>query len=80
MGEKLKVGLACNAHYIERGIKDHEVDRLKQFATFEWREFNEVSDWYSPPESSDAVIAEFIDFASKVDAMIVCHGLAARNP
>ena len=74
MGEKLKVGLACNAYYIERGIKDHEVEELREFATFEWREFNETTDWYSPPISSDEVVADFIDFASGVDAMIVCHG------
>ncbi|MCY4473910.1 MAG: hypothetical protein OXC83_00535 [Chloroflexi bacterium] len=74
MGDKLKVGLACNAGYVERGIKDHEVDLLKEFAEFEIREFNESSDWYSAPESSHEVIAEFKDFASSVDAMIVCHG------
>ena len=74
MGDKLKVGLACNAGYVERGIKDHEVDLLKEFAAFEIREFNESSDWYSAPESSHEVIAEFKDFASSVDAMIVCHG------
>ena len=74
MSGKLKVGLACNAGYVKRGIKDHEVDRLKEFATFQIREFDEFSDWYSPPESSPEVIADFIDFASGVDAMIVCHG------
>ena len=74
MGEKLKVGLACNAQYVERGIKDHEIERLREFAEFEWREFDEMSDWYSPPESSSEVIADFIDFASRVDAMVVCHG------
>lgn len=74
MTEKLKVGLACNAHYRERGIKQNEVERLEQFATFEWREFDETTDWYSPPISTPAVIADFIDFASAVDAMIVCHG------
>lgn len=74
MSGKLKVGLACNAGYVKRGIKDHEVDRLKEFATFQIREFDEFSDWYSSPESSPEVIADFIDFASDVDAMIVCHG------
>ena len=74
MSGKLKVGLACNAGYVKRGIKGHEVDRLKEFATLEIREFNEFSDWYSRPESSPEVISDFIDFASGVDAMIVCHG------
>ncbi len=74
MGEKLKVGLACNSQYRERGIKDHEVATLEQFATFEWREFNETTDWYSPPVSSDEVIADFVEFASRLDAVIVCHG------
>lgn len=74
MSGKLKVGLACNAGYVKRGIKDHEVDRLKEFATLQIREFDEFSDWYSPPESSPEVVADFIDFASGVDAMIVCHG------
>ena len=74
MAEKLKVGLACNAQYFERGIKDREVDRLEEFATFEWQEFDEMSDWYSAPESSPEVIEEFVEFASMVDAMVVCHG------
>ena len=74
MGEKLKVGLACDARYMDRGIKDHEVESLNVFATFEWREFNETSDWYSPPISSEEVVADFIEFASAVDAMVVCHG------
>ena len=74
MAEKLKVGLACNAQYFERGIKDREVDRLEEFATFEWQEFDEMSDWYSAPESSPEVIEEFVEFASRVDAMVVCHG------
>ena len=80
MGDKLKVGLACTAQYMERGIKDHEVDRLREFSTFEWREFNESSDWYSPPESSEDVVADFIDFASGVDAMIVSHGSPRVTP
>ena len=80
MGDKLKVGLACTAQYMKRGIKDHEVGRLREFATFEWREFNEGSDWYSPPESSEEVVADFIDFASGVDAMIVCHGSPRVTP
>ena len=49
MGEKLKVGLACNAQYVERGIKDHEIERLREFAEFEWREFDETSDWVLAP-------------------------------
>ena len=71
---RLKVGLACNASYRARGIKDHEVARLEQFATFEWQEFDETSDWYSPPESPPDVVARFTEFARTVDAMIVCHG------
>ena len=74
MNGKLKVGLACNGHYMQRGIKQHEVERLKEFSTFEWREFNESSDWYSPPVSSSEVNSKFIDFASTLDALIVCHG------
>ena len=74
MGEKLKIGLACNAQYRQRGIKDHELNRLAEFATIEWQEFNEMSDWYSPPVSSPEVVADFIDFASSVDALVVCHG------
>ncbi len=74
MGDKLKVGLACNAQYFERGIKEHEIERLREFATFRWEEFDEMSDWYSPPVSSPEVIEEFVEFASTVDAMVVCHG------
>jgi phosphoglycerate dehydrogenase-like enzyme len=80
MDEKLKVGLACNAHYRERGIKEHEITRLEEFATFEWRKFEEMSDWYSPPVSSREVVADFIDFASSKDAMIVCHGSPRVTP
>ena len=74
MTERLKVGLACNARYRKRGIKQCEVNRLEQFAAFEWREFNEATDWYSPPVATSDTIANFIDFASGIDAMIVCHG------
>lgn len=71
---KLKVGLACNRHIRERSIRPVQLERLEQFATFEWREFNETSDWYSPPVSTSDVVAEFAEFAASVDALIVNHG------
>ncbi len=74
MNNKLKVGLACNRAYRERGIKEQDVARLETFAEFEWHEFDEMSDWYSPPESTPEVIDEFVEFASRFDAMVVCHG------
>ena len=80
MAEKLKVGLACNKQYLERGIKQHEIERLEQFATFEWREFNEATDWYSPPISTPEVVSDFIDFASTKDAIVVCHGSPRVSP
>ena len=71
---ELKVGLACNRHVAERAIKPELLERLEEFATFEWREFNEASDWYSPPVSTPETIADFTAFASSVDALIVNHG------
>ena len=74
MSDKIKVGLACTRQYKERGVKPHEVERLERFATFEWHEFNETSDWYNPPDSTPDVISELTEFASSLDALIVCHG------
>ena len=73
---KLKVGLACNRHIRERTInRDKAVlDRLAKFADFTWQEFNETSDWYSPPVSTPQVVAEFSKFTASVDALIVNHG------
>ena len=70
----LKVGIACNRHVAHRAIKPDLVNQLEQFATLEWREFNESSDWYSPPVSTAEVVAEFTEFAATVDALIVNHG------
>ncbi len=74
MTEKLRVGMACTAQYMERGIRAGQIAQLESFAEFKWREFNESSDWYSPPLSSPEVVAEFKSFSSGVDALVICHG------
>ena len=71
---KLKVGLACNRHIRERAVRPAQLGRLEQFGTFAWREFNEASDWYSPPVSTAEVVTDFTEFARSVDALIVNHG------
>lgn len=70
----LKVGLACHKDVANRAIRPELLDRLEQFASLEWQEFNESSDWYSPPDSTPEVVAEFTEFAAKFDALIVNHG------
>ena len=70
----LKVGLACHKDVANRAIRPELLDRLEQFASLEWQEFNESSDWYSPPVSTPEVVSEFTKFAAKFDALIVNHG------
>ena len=71
---KLRVGLACNAHIRQRSAKPELLAELEEFATFTWQEFNESSDWYTPPISTPETVATFTEFASGVDALIVNHG------
>ncbi len=74
MNNRIKVGLACTRQYMERSVQPEQVQRLQRFATFQWREFNETSDWYHPPISDPEVIKELIGFAAQLDALVVCHG------
>ncbi len=79
MKKRPKVGLACTKQVRDRYIANTDLYRLKEFADFEWREFNEETSWDQSPESSPEVLEEFIRFVSELDAVIVCHGSPKVN-
>ena len=69
-----QVGIACTAEVRERYIAAADLARLEMFADFHWQEFNEETSWDDAPDSSPEVLAQFTEFASGLDALIVCHG------
>ena len=69
-----QIGLACNETSRREDAVPEEVARLEEFADFHYREFNEPTDWYSPPPPDPAAEAQLIEFASGLDGLIVCHG------
>ena len=68
------VGLACDRSTFTSMISDDDVTRLGQFATFEWREFNQPSSWDEPPPFDADAEARLVEFAGALDGLIVCHG------
>ncbi len=68
------VGLVSNSYVRETYIAPDDLERLEEFAKFEWREFDESSDWDAPPDSDANTIKRLVEFAQGVDALIICHG------
>ena len=69
-----QVGIACNKSVYESYFAEIDLARLRQFADFQWKEFNEETSWDSAPETSNQVKSEFIEFTKGLDALVVCHG------
>ena len=74
MTAKLAVGLCANARIRTEYIDDRDLARLGQFATFSWLDSNLDSGWHRPPPYDAAAEAALADFATGLDALVVCHG------
>ncbi len=77
---KFRVGLAANLDTRERDIGDADLARLGEVAEFVYQEFNESSSWDEPPGHDPQAERQLIEFASGLDALIVCHGAPRVTP
>ena len=68
------VGLAANASVRDAYVDESDLQRLEEFADFRWEEFDEESSWDAAPDTTPETLQRFRDFASQLDALIVCHG------
>jgi len=66
--------LVCNEQVRERYVTQRELDRLQQFASFDWLHCSVTGfDWNSVPDDPEAT-ARVVAHAGDVDALVVCHG------
>jgi|TARA_B100002003_G_scaffold118949_1_gene109667 phosphoglycerate dehydrogenase-like enzyme len=73
-GNVPQVGIACNKEVHELFLAEIDLVRLREFADFQWKEFDEETSWDNAPETSSQVKSEFIQFTKGLDALVVCHG------
>jgi len=69
-----KVGRAATKHVRDVYIETSDLERLGRIADFEWMEFDEATSWDDAPDTSDSEMQRFREFASRLDALVVCHG------
>lgn len=70
----LRVGFACNADTLARMADDEAIEALSSLGSFEHHLCNEPSSWDEAPPENPEVIDKLVAFASKLDALLVCHG------
>ena len=69
-----QVGIVCNKEVRNRYVASIDLERLEQFADFQWYECDEDTSWDDAPATSDSTKSEVMEFVSKLDAVVVCHG------
>lgn len=73
-----RVLLSCTRWVWDRYIHQADLDRLAQFADFEFLEFTDSDRWEAwGPDLDPADIARFTESARTADAIVVCHGSPA---
>lgn len=73
-GIRPRVGLACNEDVRRVYIDAADVARLETFAEFSYNGFSVASGLEGPPPPDAKAEAELAEFASGLDALLVCHG------
>jgi len=69
-----QVGIICNKEVRNRYIVEADLERVNKFADLHWHECEEDTSWDDAPTTTDSTKAEVMEFVSKLDAVVVCHG------
>src|ERR1700704_6099726 len=81
--QRPRVLFVANGGAYERMIGAVDVERLRQFADFDWLECDvpfDHTDWTTVPDDDPAATARVAARVGDVDGLIVCHGSPRIGP
>ena len=72
--KRIRVGIACSSDVFDLYFALDDLEELRIFADVEWAEFDVGGDRWTIPPGNKMAERKLCDFASDLDAMILCHG------